>query len=459
MNVDYLVIGAGAAGLCFTDSLVASSDATVAIIDRRAEVGGHWNDAYPFVKLHQPSSSYGLNTKTLGSGQKYSTGVNAGYYELASGSEVLGHFRSGFQDLVDSGRVRFFGRHEINAEGRVVALDTGEPLDITPRKIVDATFSQVNIPATHKRNFEVDPAISCEPVGRLPELASSFDRFVLVGAGKTAMDAGIWMIENGIPPEKIRWVRARDYWLINRGRFQPGSENFLESVRLISNEAEAFANAGSVDEFYSQTEAWGNVFRIDPSVTPTGHHCAFISSGELELLRRIDNVVRLGRVRTIGETTTVFQNGELDTWSDALHIDASATGLPHTDPVTIFNGDRITLQLVRLCQPTYSYSILGHIEANVSDDQDKNQLVRPIPVPDTPLQWVKWMGVEYRNRHVGSQSELITSWQATSRLDQFLAEMLKLTPDDTEVIAELNRYGEHVRGAAENIPNLVSAAG
>ena len=65
-STDYLVVGAGASGLAFTDSLVAETDADVTLIDRRRAVGGHWVDAYPFVRLHIPSAYYGVNSLPLG---------------------------------------------------------------------------------------------------------------------------------------------------------------------------------------------------------------------------------------------------------------------------------------------------------------------------------------------------------------------------------------------------------
>ena len=35
-------------------------------LDRRHGPGGHWNDAYPFVRLHQPSAFYGVPSRNLG---------------------------------------------------------------------------------------------------------------------------------------------------------------------------------------------------------------------------------------------------------------------------------------------------------------------------------------------------------------------------------------------------------
>ena len=66
MQTDYLISGAGATALSFLDVLLAETDATVVIVDRRDAPGGHWNDAYPFVRLHQSASFYGVNSRPLG---------------------------------------------------------------------------------------------------------------------------------------------------------------------------------------------------------------------------------------------------------------------------------------------------------------------------------------------------------------------------------------------------------
>ena len=66
LEADYLVVGAGASGMAFADSLITSSDAEVVIVDRRHGPGGHWNDTYPFIRLHQPSAYYGVNSMPLG---------------------------------------------------------------------------------------------------------------------------------------------------------------------------------------------------------------------------------------------------------------------------------------------------------------------------------------------------------------------------------------------------------
>ena len=88
IETDYLVIGAGAAGMAFADALIAASDAEVVLVDRRHGPGGHWHDAYPFVRLHGPSALYGVNSRRLGSDVIDRDGPNAGYYPRATAAEI-----------------------------------------------------------------------------------------------------------------------------------------------------------------------------------------------------------------------------------------------------------------------------------------------------------------------------------------------------------------------------------
>src|SRR5262245_24545998 len=92
LEVDYLVIGAGAMGMAFADVIVEESNATVAIADRRAQPGGHWNDAYPFVRLHSASAYYGVNSRPLGDDQVDGVGLNRGFYEQASAADIREYY-------------------------------------------------------------------------------------------------------------------------------------------------------------------------------------------------------------------------------------------------------------------------------------------------------------------------------------------------------------------------------
>ena len=59
---------------------------------------------------------------------------------------------------------------------------------------------------------------------RLEEAPS---QYVVVGSGKTATDACVWLLGQGVDPDAICWVRPRDPWMLNRALIQPDPEVFL----------------------------------------------------------------------------------------------------------------------------------------------------------------------------------------------------------------------------------------
>ena len=65
IETDYLIVGAGASGMAFADALIAECDADVVMVERRHCPGGHWNGAYPFVRIHRASACYGVNSRML----------------------------------------------------------------------------------------------------------------------------------------------------------------------------------------------------------------------------------------------------------------------------------------------------------------------------------------------------------------------------------------------------------
>ena len=89
VETDYLVVGAGATGMAFVDTLVTESDVDVVMVDRRHRPGGHWLDAYPFVRLHQPSAYYGVNSCVLGNDRIDDSGPNAGFYERSTAAKSV----------------------------------------------------------------------------------------------------------------------------------------------------------------------------------------------------------------------------------------------------------------------------------------------------------------------------------------------------------------------------------
>jgi hypothetical protein len=461
IEVDYLLIGAGAVNMAFADSMLSDSTATMAIVDRHHRPGGHWNDAYPFVRLHQPSQFYGVNSRHLGSGTKDATGPNAGYYELASGQEVLSHFDLVMQQrFLPSGRVHYFPMSDLSEAdggGMVTSLLSGEQRAIKANKVVDGTHSQMQIPSRRKPAYRVGEGVICIPPNDLPRVASAHSSYVVVGAGKTGMDTCTWLLANGANPESICWIMPRDSWLLNRECFQPGPEFLERGAKDLADQVEALANAETVSDVFRKLEECESIFRIDPAVEPGAYHCAVISRGELEQLRRIRNIVRMGHVREIERDRMVLDDGTVPAADDALYIDCSAAGIPSRPTKPVFEGNRITLQWIRLCQPTFSAALIGHIEATIEDEAEKNRLCTPIAPPTVPVDWIRMMATEIPNEVLWSQTPEIARWMASSRLNPFTALLQKLTGDETETLAHLQRYEANIRPAMAKAHQFLAA--
>ena len=102
------------------------------------------------------------------------------------------------------------------------------------RKIVDSTYLDVTVPATHTPSFAVDPAVTFIPLGELTNIAARPSGYTIIGAGKTAMDACNWLLDNGEAPDRIQWIRPRDAWVMDRMTLQPRRSGHRDSPRIIA---------------------------------------------------------------------------------------------------------------------------------------------------------------------------------------------------------------------------------
>gem|GEM_PF-2087695 len=301
IETDYLVIGAGAIGMAFVDTLLTDTDAQIVMVDRHHRPGGHWNDVYPFVRLHQPAAYYGVNSRELAQGTKDSVGLNEGMYNLAGGAEVLAYFDQVMQQrFLPSGRVRFLPKSQVIGSYEVESLLTGrrQPVQVR-KKVVDATYSGTQVPSTTPPRYSVAPDVRCVPLNDLVKLTQPQAGYVVVGSGKTGIDACLWLLEQGVDPDDIRWIMPRDAWLLDRANLQPGDEFFMNTCGIFVRQLEAVAAAEDVPDLLHRLEAAGEWVRIDTRVQPTVYHGATVSQAELAELRRIQGIVRLGHVISI----------------------------------------------------------------------------------------------------------------------------------------------------------------
>ena len=421
VEADYLVIGSGAMGMAFTDVLVTESDARVAIVDRHHQPGGHWNVAYPFVRLHQPSSFYGVNSRPLGNDTIDQQGWNAGLYELATNGEVCAYFDQVMQQqFLPSGRVQYFPMCEVEEGGaRFRSRVSGETTEVRASKVVDATYMNVVVPSIREPLYEVAPDAHCVPINELPKHAHAFERFVVVGAGKTGMDACLFLLKHGIDPAAISWVMPRDSWMLDRALIQPGAEFGRRAFEGFAKQIEAIAAAESFDDLFDRIEAAGQLLRFDPEVRPTMYRCATVTRAELEQLRRIDDVIRMGHVKRIDADAITFDGGTRPTSPATLHVDCSADGLANRPAVPVFADDRITLQSVRTCQQVFSAAFIGHVEVAYDGDDEKNGFCQVVPHPDDDVDFLRTTLANAMNGVSWSQDPALQEWLAGARLDGF----------------------------------------
>jgi hypothetical protein len=391
LETDYLVVGAGAMGMAFTDALIDHADVHVTLVDLRHAAGGHWQDAYPFVQLHQASLFYGVASTELGTGAVQEQGPESGLHERARRAEILAYYdHILYRRFLGSGRVTFLGGSEFRADGTsnlVTSRVSGETVRVgVRRRVVDATYLSPAIPATTPPPFDVAEADRVVSVNELATVADAPSGYVIVGSGKTATDAIVWLLVNGVQPERITWVRPRDPWMLNRAVVQPDP---AVTLRLAADTMAAAASAETLEDLFLRLEAAGVLLRIDTDVFPTMAKTPTLARWELDLLRTVENVVRLGHVQRVTDGEIVLEGGAVPLRSGSLVVHCAASGLQYPPPVPLWGPDAIRLQTIRTGFPCFCAALAGYVEATRDDDREKNRLCPPNAYSDGLADWAR----------------------------------------------------------------------
>jgi hypothetical protein len=465
LETDYLVIGTGATAMAFVDTLLDEQpDATVLMVDRLHRPGGHWNHAYPWVRVHQPSAWYGVASRELASGEKDKVGLNAGLYSMASGAEVLAHFDQVMQQrFLPSGRVRWLPMTDYQAgpDGthRLASLVGGEVQTVrVRRRVVDGTHARTEVPATHAPRYTVAPGVDCIPINELAALRRPRAHYTVVGSGKTGIDACLWLLAHGVAPSRIRWVMPRDAWFLDRANFQPGLENFERNMGYSLDQFGAIAEAATPADLFARLEAKGALLRLDPTIEPTTYRCCTVSRDELDLLRRIVDVVRLGRLQAIEPTRIVLDKGALPANPDTLYVDCSASAIQPLPGLPVFDGARINLFMVRFCQPLFSAALIAFVESRVDDDAERNALCAVVPSPEVPRDWMRMWAASLANAARWRQHPALNAWLMKCRLNGQAVMARGVSPDDSARMALLQQVGAKAGEAGARLPTLLEMA-
>lgn len=423
IETDYLVIGAGASAMAFVDTFLDHSDAEIIIADARHQPGGHWNDAYPFVQLHQPAACYGVDSTELGQLRIDETGDNRGMFELSSAQEICAYFADVMERrFLTSGRVRYLSMTEVavgeRGEIHLRSLLTGKISEVrVRRKLVDASYMQPDIPARRPPEYAVHPGVNVLTPNQLVNLAASPAGFTVIGAGKTAMDVCTWLLTNGVEPDLISWVRPRDGWFLDRSWNQPLT--MVETrLRYQAAWAKAAASASTGKEMAHLLEDEGLLLRLDKSVDATGFRGATLSRPEHQRLTQIERVVRAGRVRSIGSNGIELEMGKETRPRGEVYVDCTATGLRSIVTRPIFEADRISMQYTTPGFACWSAATLGMIEALYDGDTaTQNHLALPVVYTGHVDDLLSFTAASLHGAKRRGAEPTIGPWYKTTRLN------------------------------------------
>jgi hypothetical protein len=336
-----------------------------------------------------------------------------------------------------------------------VSSVSGEEIEVKVRKkVVDATYLEGRVPASTPPPFEVAPGARCVPVGALADLRERPQGYVVIGAGKTALDACTWLLDNAVAPGDIQWIKPREAWFFNR-RYLQGGELVGTAFEGLSLQIEAAAQATSLDDLLSRLEATEQLFRIDPSVQPTMFRGPTISIGERDQLRRIDRVVRLGKVRRIEPDRIVLDGGTIPTSPQHLHVHCAAEGLKSAPEIPIFTAERITLQSIRVGLLPFASALIAFVEATRTDVDAQNRLCPPNRQPNVPLDWARGMLISMKAANRWSKEPDIAQWLERSRLDYLRG--VRQRTDEPQVQQAFVRFAGNVRAAISNLERFCAA--
>ena len=103
------------------------------------------------------------------------------------------------------------------------------------------------------------------------------------------------------------------------------------------------------------------MLRIDRSVTPSMAKAPTLARWELEQLRTIEHVVRLGHIRQVEPGRIAFASGSVAVDRDALIVNCAASGLKYPPLVPIWRPEAITLLPIRAGFPCFAAALAGYV--------------------------------------------------------------------------------------------------
>jgi hypothetical protein len=174
--------------------------------------------------------------------------------------------------------------------------------------------------------------------------------------------------------------------MLNRAVVQPDP---AVALGLAADTVAAAADAESLDDLFLRLEAAGVMLRIDNDVVPTMAKTPTLGAWELDLLRSVEHVVRLGHITHVTRGEIVLDDGVVPLAPGSLVVHCAASGLQYPPLVPLWEPDKIRLQTIRVGFPCFCAALAGYVEATRDDDRERNRLCPPNILPDRPADWAR----------------------------------------------------------------------
>ncbi len=422
LTCDYLVVGAGAASIAFIDTLLTEQPLSkIILVDKNPSPGGHWVHAYGFVRLHQPSLLYGVASRQLEGSwlNLVIRKLTLPWQHRASKDEILKYYDSFIQDKISAGQVQYFPNCQYNFSGEELmtthpgaereheysfsSLDgSHQCLVKVKNKLINGILGECIIPSLNPVNFPVDEGIHMLTPNQIfdwhqQKLNNYREKhFVVLGCGKTAMDTVVYLQQSmKVKPAQISWVIPNDVWMLLR----EGSANpwAWPKALLKSDHNEREASLA--------LERAGGFVRLDPNIEPTRFRFPVVGMDEIKLMRRVQDIIRQGRVTAIkkeGNRSVIVHFGEnsqpwLPRESDPenlvfIHCTCPGPDNGNTNFDLFASDHQLNLNLLFAPPVPISMSVLAYLEsARINGTLDLSfgrQLLRSLELHDVAEQAV-----------------------------------------------------------------------
>ena len=262
------------------------------------------------------------------------------------------------------------------------------------------------------------------------------------------MDTCNWLLDVGVDPDRIRWIRGRDPWLFDRSSTQP-----LEMVggwmQLQARWVEAAATAEDGMDFARRLEDAGLFVRLDLAVEPLAFRGATVSARELESLRAIEHVVRARRVRRISRTKLTTEGGDVPGSQREVYVDCTAAGVRPTAPRPVFEPGLVTIQYVTVGLLPWSGATIGFVESIGIDDEEKNRLCPPVVFSGDVADILRLAHAGMKGQTARAANSAVAAWNRASRLNP--AGAAADHGDDPRVAEALSSMRMHTEAALQNL--------